>query len=99
MKIEDTTPKLLNSITEHPDVQRLIGQIVKLQIKLGKEKTQREQGMAAIDRHRCALLAENKRLKKALERFGHHDDPCLALLEMGDECICSFAQALAGDKQ
>jgi len=25
--IDDTTPKFLESITEHPDVQRLIGQV------------------------------------------------------------------------
>ena len=29
--MDDTTPKLLNSITNHPDVQRLIGQLVKAQ--------------------------------------------------------------------
>ena len=35
---EDTTPVMLESITEHPDVQRLIKQIVILQSKHDKLK-------------------------------------------------------------
>ncbi len=39
------------------------------------------------------LQTENKRLKKALERFGHHDGPCLVFIDE-DECICGFTQSL-----
>jgi len=32
--LKDSTPKFLNSVTEHPDVQRLIGRITKLQMAI-----------------------------------------------------------------
>ncbi len=39
-------------------------QIKQLQAKIKELSEQRERGMAAIDRHRCSLLAENKKLQK-----------------------------------
>ncbi len=37
--------------------------------------------------------AENKRLREALVRFGSHDSPCEAFLDIGDKCICGFDKA------
>jgi len=43
------------------------------------------------------LQAENKKLKDALNRFGHHDSPCAALIDDDNsECICGYEQALKG---
>ena len=63
--IDDTTPKFLESITEHPDVQRLIGQVVELQAE-----NKKLQGNLVVWRAACGinekrieqLQAENKRL-------------------------------------
>ena len=45
------------------------------------------------------LEAEVKRLKKDLQRYGSHDSPCIALMEIGEECICGFKQALRGEER
>jgi len=63
--MEDTTPKFLESVTEHPDVQRLIKQVNR-----GDKKIKE-------------LQAENKRLKKELEK--HRWIPVAERLpELGD---------------
>ena len=58
-KMIGTTPKFLEPITEHPDVQRLIGQVVELQILVNDFTADKER----LIRQVVALQAENKRLK------------------------------------
>jgi len=65
-KMSDTTPKFLESITEHPDVQRLIGQVVELQ--------------AEIERLKDALVEYGTHGRSSntimCERDKHSDYPC-----------------------
>ena len=72
---EEIKNMLNKPITEHPDVQRLIKQAVldgfkikKLQTENEELEKKRERGMAAIDKHRCELMAENEKLKALLQR-------------------------------
>ncbi len=77
--MDDTRPKFLNSVTEHPDVQRLIKQVIR------------------SDEENKQLQAENKRLKEALKKYGHHCTPevcCEASLKESGKCTCGFEQAL-----
>ena len=53
--MEDTTPKFLESVTEHPDVQRLCKQIIRSDIK-NKE----------LQAENAKLSKENKILKMLL---------------------------------
>jgi len=99
--IDDTTPKFLESITEHPDVQRLIGQVVELQAE-----NKKLQGNLVVWRAACGinekrieqLQAENKRLIEAIDvslyaiknlgAGGHAETPLLVLKpERGDNAV------------
>ncbi len=42
--------------------------------------------------------AEVERLKEVLKRYGHHDSPCIALMDIDEKCICGFDQALQRGK-
>jgi hypothetical protein len=97
--MEDTTPKFLDSVTEHPDVQRLIKQVIRSDVKNKQLQAELEKLKEQLLKPcvTCDVFNENAKLKKALRRYGHHDSPCSVLLD--DKvcpCICGFEQALKG---
>lgn len=49
---------------------------------------------------RCeGLAAENKRLKAALQRYGRHEDGCVAIRKVvGWNCQCGYHPALYGEE-
>ena len=65
-KMIGTTPKFLESITEHPDVQRLIGQVAELQINSHTLQDERDNWVRSFEKlgtENIQLQAENERLK------------------------------------
>jgi len=51
--MEDTTPKFLESVTEHPDVQRLIKQVIRGDKKIKELQAKNERLKEAIELLLC----------------------------------------------
>jgi len=104
--------ELSKPITEHPDVQRLIGQVAELQIKSHELQDENER-LKTQDAHVNGLnkvmvnnaqkhLNENERLKEALKNYGNHLDSCGVRWSIENPkcspCDCGFEQTLKGNQ-
>ena len=65
-KMDDTTPKFLESVTEHPDVQRLIGQVMELQAEVRSLKEENER-LTAVTGLCCNNQLTKQKLADALK--------------------------------
>jgi len=98
-------------ITEHPDVQRLIGQVVELQAKnktLRKALSEKgeygysQQVVDALTNERTQLQSKVKGLKESLIEYGTHgrrSDTTMCEKDKHNDypCTCGFEQALKGN--
>ena len=69
----DTTPQMLKPITEHPDVQRLVGQVVELQAE--NERLKNDKLKPCVT---CDAFQRIDRLEEVLKR--------MLLLKCDDKC-------------
>ena len=78
--MEDARPKFLESVTEHPDVQRLIKQVIRSDIKIKELQAENKRLIEAIDVSLYAI--------KNLGAGGHAETPLLVLKpERGDNAV------------
>lgn len=83
--MSDTTPKFLNSVTEHPDVQRLIKQVIRSDEKVKQLEAENAKLKEA--------LIEYGRHGKASDRIMCEKDK-----HSDYSCTCGFEQALKGNQ-
>ena len=80
--MEDTRPKFLESVTEHPDVQRLIKQVVRSDLRIKELQAENER---LKDKHSyCAIH----------NTYPDTDEPCYACC---NKAIDDHDKALKGD--
>jgi len=90
--MEDTTPKFLESVTEHPDVQRLCKQIIRSDIKNKELQAENAKLQAEIKSLKnqlltpcvtCNAFIENAKLKDAIQAIIDHE-------EARKKCGCGY---------
>ena len=69
--MDDTTPEFLESITNHPDVQRLVGQVVELQILVNDLTADKER-----------LIGQVETLSQEIKAIETHMEMLIGLEEM-----------------
>jgi len=78
-KCVELQAKLDKPITEHPDVQRLVGQVAELQINSHNLQDERDNWVRSFEKlgtENIQLQAENKRLRNTIETLIDHEISC-----------------------
>ena len=78
-KYDELQAELDQPITEHPDVQRLIGQVAELQINSHNLQDERDNWVRSFEKlgtENIQLQAENKRLRNTIETLIDHEISC-----------------------
>lgn len=85
--LASNTPVFLNSVTDHPDVQRLIGQVVQLQIE--NKELKKAMSEAIVNMNCPAVVAEGEWIKGMFCGLEDRD-----ITDRYDACLYGYNRAI-----